>query len=163
MHRPADDPVAYVIADTQQDALDVYFHWTLASHEERRAYEDWQIVFKGEADARYRLAQHLTAAQPGATPQIWRLDLTATALGVTPSETGIPPYADGDIITVYDRQYGLQYRARVTEVLLTGATRPWLVHFESVQPIEPNESRHYVGSLEAHDNGTSPYIVGGTS
>lgn len=154
--------VAYVIADTEADALDIYHHWNLAGHEERRAYESWNIVFKGEADARYLLAQHLKEAKPGATPQIWKLDLTATALGVTPSETGIPPYADGDIITVYDREYGLRYRARVTEVLLTGATRPWMIHFESVQPIEPGESRHHVGSLEAHDNGTSPNIIGGT-
>jgi hypothetical protein len=34
-----------------------------------------------------------------------------------------------------------------------------MVHFESIRSIEPRDSRHYVGSLEADDEGNSPYIV----
>lgn len=151
---------AYIIANTKEDAYDIFRHWTLAGPEERRVYESWQIVFKGEeADARYLLARHLAEAEPGQSPEIWKLDVSASMLAVEPSKTGLPPYEKGDVITVYDREYGLKYRARVTEILLAGATRPWLVSFESLKPIEPNDSRHYVGSLEAADDGTSPNIV----
>lgn len=153
--------IAYVIADTKEEAYEIYRHWTLAGIEERRALEDWQIVFKGEGDARYMLAKHLQAAKPGQAPEIWELTIEARMLAVQPSRTGIPPYKEGDIITVYDRQFGISYRAEVTECILAGRTRPWLVSFESLKPIEPNESRHYVGSLEAHDDGTSPNITGG--
>lgn len=153
--------IAYVIADTRDEAHEIYRHWTLAGTEERRALEDWHIVFKGEADARYMLAKHLQAAKPGQMPDIWKLTIETSKLTVPPS-SGIPPYKEGDIITVYDRPLGISYRAEVTECILAGATRPWLVSFESLKPIEPNESRHYVGSLEAHDNGTSPNITGGT-
>jgi hypothetical protein len=148
---------AYVIAETEAQAYSILRHWMGASAEERRAYEDWQIVFKGEADARYRLTQHLAHAHGCEEPKIWQLTISATALTITPSLTGIPPYAEGDIITVYD--HGVQYRAEVSECLLAGAKRPWLVGFESLKTIEPNDSRHYVGTLEANDDGTSPNII----
>lgn len=151
--------VAYIIADTEADAHDIYRHWTLASPEERRNYEAWNIVFKGKAEARYLLAQHIQKAQPGHTPKIWTFTLVAEELAVAPSQTGIPPYAEGDIITVYDRRYGIRFRAKVTECLLAGGSRPWIVSYESLKTIDPRDSRCHQGSLEADDDGTSPHIV----
>lgn len=150
---------AYVIAKTREDAYSIFRHWVSATPNERRSYENWNVVFKGEADARYLLARHLAESERDQHPQIWKIDLSATVLTVAPSKTGLPPYAEGDIITVHDREYGITYRAEVAEVLLAGASRPWIVGFESLKPIEPNDSRHYVGSLEADDDGTSPNIV----
>lgn len=151
--------VAYIITDTPANAHDIYRHWTLASMEERRRYEEWNIVFKGgEADARHLLARHIQKAGPGQKPRIWTLTLVAQELPVALSRTGIPPYAEGDIITVWDRRHALKYRAEVTDCLLAGARRPWMVWFESLKPVEPHDSRHYCGSLEADDDGTSPHI-----
>lgn len=151
---------AYIIAKTEEDAYSIFRHWAFAGPEERRAYESWNIVFKGgEAAARYLLARHLAESERDHHSAIWKIDLCATMLAVAPSRTGLPPYAQGDIITVYDREYGERYRAEVTEVLLAGAHRPWMVSFESLKPIKPGDSRHRVGSLEADDDGTSPHIA----
>jgi hypothetical protein len=150
---------AYIIADTENDAHDLFRNWTLAGQEERRLYESWNIVFKGEADARHLLARHLQEAKPGQRPRIWQFTIFAHPLDVAPSVTGIPPYAEGDIITVYDRRLGEQYRAEVTECLLGGAHRPWLVSFESLKPVQPNDPSCHLGSLEASDDGSSPHII----
>lgn len=150
--------VAYVIAETEKEARETYRRWVNGNVGDRRIMEAWDLCFKGQADARYRLAEHRKTAQRGKDPKLWAIELGVTHIDLAPSDTGVPPYKGGDIITVNDKEYGIRYRATVGEVLLAGASRPWIVHFESVNPIEPRESRHYVGSLEADDDGTSPNI-----
>ncbi|GAA1978299.1 hypothetical protein [Kitasatospora viridis] len=70
-----------------------------------------------------------------------------------------PPYAEGDTIKVYDRQYGERYFAKVTSVDYTGRLDPWTVGFESVHPVTPNDSRHHVGTLECDHDGASLNIL----
>lgn len=153
------DHIAYVVADTEEQARARYGLWTRSGPHGRRAVEDHVVCFKGLADARYMLAAQRGEAKEGDDPKLWTVEIAATEIELAPSDTGVPPYKDGDIITVYDREYGITYQARVGEVLLAGVKRPWLVEFESVNTVEPGDSRSYCGSLEAHDNGTSPNIV----
>lgn len=148
---------AYIIADTLPSAREIFQHWTLAGPEERRAYESWNIVFKGEADARHLLGRHLKEAKPGQSPKIWQIVVALTELDVAHSQTGVPPYREGDILTVYSRRHGERFRAEVQEVLLTGRMRPWTVHIKSLG--YSGDSQHFTGTLEADDDGTSPNIV----
>lgn len=154
-------PNAWIVATTEEEALAAFKRWTHAG--QAHSLQGQRICFKGLADARYLLVERRKEAGPGTELRIWKIRITAESVDLAVSETGVPPYKKGDRITVYDRPFGITYRAKVTEVLLAGAKHPWVVHFESVKPIEPSDSRHYVGSLEAFDNGTSPYIVGGDS
>lgn len=157
----ADKRIAYAIAETEDGAQDLYRTWVRSSETDRRILEARHLCFKGVADARYMLTE-FRKTESDENHQLWAIALTASRVELAVSATGVPPYRDGDIITVYDREYGCKYRARVEEdAILAGGKRPWLVHFESLQPIEPNESRHYVGSLEADDDGSSPWIVNG--
>lgn len=153
------DHIAYVIAETEQLARELYGVWAQSRQGDRRVLEDRLICFKGLADARYMLAAQRREAKEGDDPRLWTVEIAATEIELAVSDTGVQPYKEGDFITVYDRRYGERYRAQVTDCLLAGAHRPWVVEFESIKPIEPNDSRYYVGSLEAADDGTSPNIV----
>lgn len=90
------------------------------------------------------------------------LTLTMTEIDhqtARPARDLLPPYKDGDLILVHDRPYGRKYHATVTGVHKGGITLPWTIDFESVNTIEPNDSRSYCGSIEVDQDGTSPFIV----
>lgn len=90
------------------------------------------------------------------------LVLSATEINherVYPADPSNPPYKEGDAITINDHEFGLTYRATVECVTVGGVEAAWTIGFESVLPIESNDSRHYVGTLEANDDGTSEWIV----
>jgi hypothetical protein len=151
------EPFAWIIASTQEEATAAFKRWSFGG--QTHSLEGKRVCFKGAADARYLLAERRKEDGPDSTLGIWKIQVEAEQASLAVSETGVPPYKDGDIITVCDRQFGIKYKAQVDEVLLAGARYPWVVHFESIKPIEPGDSRHYVGSLEADDEGNSPYIV----